>query len=115
MRELTKRTLFREVNGRIRGVSDRFGRETRSYHILCECGADLCMERVEVPVAVLGQVQDETDADARFLVAPGHERVGTDQVVLATAGYSIVAVEASRAERAPTGLLTRSPLGAGTQ
>ena len=69
-----------------------------------------CRQRVEVPVAVLAAVQDE--AEARFLVAPGHEQPGTDEVVLEAPGYSIVAVEAAKVERALTALIP-SLLGAG--
>ena len=65
-----KRTLFREVNERIRDVSRRFGFASGSYEFFCECTRQDCALRIEMP----GDAYDEVVAEGqRFLVADGHE------------------------------------------
>ena len=49
--EVKRRVLLREVNSRIREVSDRFGTPEGFYRLMCECGRADCGERLEVPVA----------------------------------------------------------------
>jgi hypothetical protein len=67
---LRKRTLFREVNERIRELSRRFGGAPSNYEFFCECTRLDCVLRVEIP----GGVYDEIVADGeRFVVAEGHE------------------------------------------
>ena len=91
--ELSRRTLFREVNARIREITARFGTTAATYVVLCECGEDGCMKRVEVPAAVYEEVVDR--GRERFLVAPGHERHDLDRLVSRNAGYSVVELEAA--------------------
>jgi hypothetical protein len=86
--ELRKRALFREVNARIRTISERFGIETGTFNVLCECGGDGCVQRVEVPVDVFAELRLE---QRRFVVAPGHSQAGRDHVVAETAAYGVVA------------------------
>jgi len=66
--ELKRSVLIREVNARIREVSDRFGTPEGSYRLICECGRDDCEERFEVRVA------DYEDLRLRneFLVCEAH-------------------------------------------
>ncbi|MDX6440699.1 MAG: hypothetical protein QOE43_428 [Gaiellaceae bacterium] len=67
---LRRRTLFREVNERIRELSRRFGGAASDYEFLCECTRPDCLLRVEIP----GGVYDQIVADReRFVVAAGHE------------------------------------------
>jgi hypothetical protein len=67
---IRKRTLFREVNERIRELSRRFGGAPSNYEFFCECTRPDCLVRIEIP----GGVYDEIVADGeRFLVAEGHE------------------------------------------
>jgi hypothetical protein len=66
--ELKRRMLLREVNGRIREISDRFGTPEGTYRLICECGREDCEERVEVPVSAY----EEARRSDGFLVAPGH-------------------------------------------
>jgi len=66
--KLTGKFLLREVNARIRGMSDRFGLENGLYSLLCECGSEDCRERVEVPASVY----EEARRRARFFLAQGH-------------------------------------------
>jgi hypothetical protein len=67
--ELKRRVLIREVNARIREVSDRFGTPEGSYRLLCECGRGDCEERFEVPVAEY----DDLRLRNEFLVCESHE------------------------------------------
>ena len=78
--ELKRRVLLREVNTRIREVSDRFGTPEGAYRLLCECGREDCEERLEVPVAEY----DDLRRTSGFLLAPAHEPQGAAlrQVVL---------------------------------
>jgi hypothetical protein len=89
--ELRKRTLFREVNARIQALSERFGVENGTVQVLCECGLDGCLQRVDLPVAVFAELGLE---QPRFVVAPGHGRPGHDRLVAETAAYGVVAVMA---------------------
>jgi hypothetical protein len=91
--ELRTRTLFREVNARIRAISQGFGIETGTVQVLCECGVDGCLQRLEVPVGVFAELGLEVE-QRRFVVAPGHGRPGRDRLVLETADYRLVAVTA---------------------
>jgi hypothetical protein len=67
---LRKRTLFREVNERIRELSRRFGGAPSNYEFFCECARLDCFLRVELP----GGVYDDIVAGGeRFVLAEGHE------------------------------------------
>jgi hypothetical protein len=79
------------VNAHIRAISEGFGIETGTVRVLCECGLDGCLQRVEVPVAVFAELGPE---QRRFVVAPGHGRPGRDRLVVETADYGVVAVTA---------------------
>jgi hypothetical protein len=60
--------LLRDVNARIREISDRFGTDDGCYRLLCECGGDGCHERVEVPASFY----EEARRQAQFFLAQGH-------------------------------------------
>jgi hypothetical protein len=82
------RSLFREVNERIREVSVSFGPESVENEVLlCECGRPDCAERLEIPTEVYDVVRNDT---LRFLVAPGHESSGQEHVVAGTPTYVVV-------------------------
>jgi hypothetical protein len=70
---LNRKALLREVNTRIREISDGFGAPDGSYRLLCECGDEDCAERLDVPI---GQY-DELRRTGGFLFAAGHEPAGT--------------------------------------
>jgi hypothetical protein len=85
-----KRPLFREVNDRIRDVTTSLGPDSAHGEILlCECGREGCEERLEVPLDVYEVVRSEGQ---RYLVAPGHEEPGDEQVVAGTPGYLVIAL-----------------------
>ena len=71
--KLKKRALLREVNTRIREISDRFGTPDGVYRLICECGREDCEERLIVAVSAYEAIRKRE----RFLIAPGHEEVET--------------------------------------
>ena len=86
-----KRPLFREVNERIREVNDSLSPLNGSQEILlCECSRENCLERLEVPPDVYDVVRREGH---RFIVAPGHEELGREQVLAGAPTYLVVALQ----------------------
>ncbi|MDQ2911197.1 MAG: hypothetical protein M3R39_09315 [Actinomycetota bacterium] len=83
------RSLFREVNERIREVNEAFGLGPSSYELVCECAHCDCMQRLQIPGEVYEKVRATAD---RYLVAPGHER--GDRIVTGAGDYSVVTVVA---------------------
>jgi hypothetical protein len=67
-RDRKNQLLFREVNRRIREVSDSFGPDG-SVQFLCECGGEDCLTTVELTEADLDGLLSE---DGHVLVAPEH-------------------------------------------
>ena len=67
--ELKRRALLREVNTRIREISDRFGTPEGTYRLICECGREDCDERLLVPVAAYEDLRRRR----RFLLCDEHE------------------------------------------
>jgi hypothetical protein len=66
--------LLRDVNARIREISDRFGTPEGHYRLLCECGRDDCDERVEVEVALYAEIRRTSG----YLLAPSHGGLGRE-------------------------------------
>ncbi len=79
------RSLFREVNERIREVNEAFGLGPSSYELICECAHGDCMQRLQIPGEVYEKVRATAD---RYLVAAGHER--EDRIVAGAGDYSVV-------------------------
>jgi hypothetical protein len=101
------------VNARIGAVNDRFGVSVGTYQVLCECGAESCLQRIEVPSEVFTELRDDR---ARFVVAPGHEASGADEVVAETGSYSIVEVQPmSRPAKGMFGALAGTPVPSAAQ
>jgi hypothetical protein len=67
--ELKRKILLREVNNRIREISDGFGTPEGFYRLICECGRENCEERFEVQVAEYDDLRRRND----FLVCSAHE------------------------------------------
>ena len=72
--KLKRQLLLRDVNARIREISDRFGTVDGHYHLLCECGREECNGRIEVPAVLY----DEARRNSRFFFAPGHAVRGAE-------------------------------------
>lgn len=82
--------IFREINERTRSLQERFGPEdpTTSYEeFLCECGDQLCVERVKLTVPEYESIRAES---TQFVVRPGHSVPRVERVVLESDRYVVV-------------------------
>ena len=92
MNERTRRiglneALFREVNERVEALAQGFGIEDESIEVLCECGDQKCMDRIEMTLPDYRYVR----ADSRtFAVLPGHELPDVERVVERQQGFDVV-------------------------
>jgi hypothetical protein len=82
--------LFREVNERIRDVSERVvafdGDATLEF--VCECSEESCSEAVELTLAEYESVRSDP---THFLVAPGHVwQLETERAVRENESYAVV-------------------------
>jgi hypothetical protein len=75
VRAARNQSLFREVNERVKDVSQMFTAATTLSDWVCECANDGCVERLELSSREYEDVRAE---GARFLVAPGQEHVWPD-------------------------------------
>lgn len=85
------RLVVREVNAAILELEERFGRNGHAP-VLCECGAEGCLQRLHVPTDVYEAIRAEAQ---RFVIAPGHERAGGERVTAEEADYLVVAANAA--------------------
>jgi hypothetical protein len=58
------------------------------YQLVCECLSGDCAQSIQVQASVDEQLRRH---EARFVVAPGHERPGHDRVVAEGGRYIVVA------------------------
>ena len=82
--------IFREINERTRSLQERFGPEdpTTAYEeFLCECGDQLCVERVKLTVREYEAVRAES---TQFVVRPGHSVPRIERVVKENERFTIV-------------------------
>ena len=79
--------LFRDVNERVKDVSDGFGVVLDDIELVCECGNLDCVERIHLDV----RAYEELRADpALFAVRPGHEIPDTEDIVSTGGDYLVV-------------------------
>ena len=82
--------IFREINERTRSLQERFGPEdptTAFEEFLCECGDQLCVERVKLTVREYESVRTEP---TQFVIRPGHSFPRIERVVMENERYVIV-------------------------
>jgi hypothetical protein len=82
--------IFREINERTRSLQERFGPEdpTSSYEeFLCECGDQLCVERVKLTVAEYESIRARSN---QFVVRPGHSMPRVERVLDEKDRYVVV-------------------------
>ncbi|HSL64214.1 MAG TPA: hypothetical protein VK874_06095 [Gaiellaceae bacterium] len=79
--------LFREVNERIRDVSESFVSAPQELSIVCECGHLDCAEQISIPVGEYERVRAQPTT---FAVLPGHVIPDLEDVVETTDGYVVV-------------------------
>jgi len=83
MRERDRRVgenelLFREVNERVKEISDTFNFRMPQEDFICECGDESCTQRVRVSAEEYEQVRSRP---THFFVLPGHELPDVETVV----------------------------------
>jgi len=78
--------MFREVNERIKDVSEHIGAIDGGPEFLCECADEECVERIHLS---LGEYQSLRESSRRFVVLRGHE-VDVERVVADRGSYLIV-------------------------
>ncbi|MDX6509374.1 MAG: hypothetical protein QOG81_1126 [Gaiellaceae bacterium] len=86
--------LFRDVNERLKAVSEGFGDVLPEFDIVCECGEAVCTERISMTLDEYEQVR--TDGK-QFAVRPGHESLDIETVIENHGGYLVVRKDAGRA------------------
>ena len=78
--------LFRAVNERISRIQEDFG-QTQAFDIVCECGAEGCLERITLTHEAYTQLR----ANPRtFAIVPGHEAEDVEHVLERYEGYYVV-------------------------
>ena len=87
--------LFRDVNERIREISDTFGQKDATYDFLCECSDPGCAERVVLTRAEYEHVREDS---TRFVVAKGHAMPEIESVVQQAKDYVVVEKEGVAAD-----------------
>ncbi len=80
--------LFRELNERIREVSESLLDAGDPVEFICECARETCLDRM---LLTRGQFDEVREDPRRFFVVPGHEREDVEVVVDRRASYVIVA------------------------
>jgi hypothetical protein len=80
--------LFRQVNERVKEVSDAFAAiDPSAIDFVCECGLGDCVEPIPLTASEYEQVRD---APAQFFLLPGHVLPDVEVVVREGDGYVVV-------------------------
>jgi hypothetical protein len=79
--------LYREVNERVRDLSDQFGLTVETVDFVCECGRLDCNEPIKLTGAEYADVRSD---GATFAIKPGHELPDTETVVEEHETYFVV-------------------------
>jgi hypothetical protein len=80
-------TLFRQVNERLREISEGFSLATESADFVCECGSGSCAEPIRMTLAEYEAIRAEPEL---FFVVPGHEIGDVESIVDNRDGYDVV-------------------------
>jgi hypothetical protein len=98
--------LFRTVNERIEEVNESFATVTYAFQVVCECGNAGCVTQIRIASDAYERVR----ADATlFIVVPGHEAAGIEEIVDKQDAYYVVRKEAEVAKRVAKKTDPRSP------
>ena len=85
--------VFREVNERIREVSERF-EPPQELDLVCECGRRECTERISISMSEYEQVRSD---ELQFVLVPGHEDETLEVVIAHKGTYDVVRKRAAEA------------------
>jgi hypothetical protein len=87
-RKAANEAVFREVNERIEALQHAFAlTEREPLQIVCECDRLDCMQRLAVGIDAYERIRSQPD---QFVVAPGHEDPGVEDIVDTGADYLVV-------------------------
>jgi hypothetical protein len=86
--------LFRDVNERLKGVSEGFGDVLPEFEIICECGNAVCTNRISM---TLGDYEQLRSAGTHFAIRRGHESLDIETIVEDRGGYLVVEKDPGRA------------------
>ena len=87
-RSVRNETLFRQVNERVRDVSEAFSAlDPSEINFVCECGDEQCTEPVSLTLAEYEQVRG---VPTHFFVVPGHVIPKVEVVVRRSEGHVVV-------------------------
>src|SRR3954468_20287424 len=79
--------VFREVNERIKQISDQFDMTHEDLDLICECGDSACAERISISEAEYEQIRADP---LQFAIAPGHEDASVELVIARERAYDVV-------------------------
>jgi hypothetical protein len=79
--------LFRQVNERLKDVSELLGTADSGPEFVCECADEGCTERIRLSLAEYEWLRANP---RRFVVLPRHERLEAERVVEDRGRYLIV-------------------------
>jgi hypothetical protein len=79
--------LFRDVNERVREISEDTWSTSEPVEFLCECVLTECLERVSLTLTEYEEVRENP---SHFVLLPGHERLDIEFVVAAGEGHVVV-------------------------
>jgi hypothetical protein len=78
---------FREINERLEDRAATKLRLTEGFHIVCECSAEECAERIEISFADYETLR----ANAKtFAIMPGHSDPACERTVASRDSYNVV-------------------------
>jgi hypothetical protein len=88
--------VFRSVNERILELGQKLdGGGLQEVEFACECTDDSCVERTSLTARQFGEIEENEN---QFIVLPGHERPGVEDVVAEHEGFLIVSKRGAGAE-----------------
>jgi hypothetical protein len=79
--------LFRSVNEKVEELGESFSTITDTFLVVCECGAQSCMEHIELQPAEYERVRRNP---LHFLIKPGHEFNEVEEVIERTDRYWVI-------------------------
>ena len=86
---LANRRLFREVNGHMRDLNERWNEPIADSTWMCECANPGCSEQVGLSVPLFDWLRGEP---RHYLVAPGHDLGELEEVVVAGPRFAVTRV-----------------------
>jgi hypothetical protein len=88
---------FRALNERLRSGADSWGQSEGVLELVCECGDENCTHAIPLTPRHYEAVRSD---EAQFMVVPGHERTGVEDVVAERDGWIVVRKRGEAAELA---------------